>query len=189
MPLLRQGGTLHTRGMASQSPVGPSLKTIPEGDDRERLVCADCGYISYENPKIIVAAVCTWQDQVLICKRAIEPCIGTWTIPAGYMELGETTAEGAAREVLEEAGARINVTGLIGVFEIPRISQIYIVHRAEMTDPDISAGFESEAVKLVAWADIPWDDLSFPSITWALRQYQESAGPVHAVHEPEKKNG
>ena len=175
--------------MTSRSPIGPSVKTIPEGDDRVRLVCTDCGYIKYENPKIIVGAVCAWQDRILICKRAVEPRVGTWTIPAGYMEMGETTAEGAAREVLEEAGARIKVTGLLGVFEIPRISQIYVVHRAEMTGPKISAGVESEAVKLVAWPDIPWDELSFPSITWALRQYEEKGGPAHVVHGSEKKVG
>jgi ADP-ribose pyrophosphatase YjhB (NUDIX family) len=175
--------------MASQPPIGPSLKTIPDGDDRERLVCGDCGYIAYENPKIVVGAVCIWQDQILMCKRAIEPRVGTWTIPAGYMEMGETTAEGAAREVLEEAGALIEVTGLLGVFEIPRISQIYVVHRADMTGPQIFAGTESEAVKLVAWADIPWDELSFPSITWALRQFEEKVGPAHVVHGSEKKTG
>ena len=91
--------------MVSERKIGPSVETVPEGEDRIRLVCPDCGYISYENPKVVVGAVCVWQDRFLICRRAIEPRQGRWTIPAGYLELGETTADGARREVQEEAGA------------------------------------------------------------------------------------
>lgn len=167
---------------------GPRLREIPAGDDRERLTCPDCGYIAYENPKVIAGAVCTWEDQgedrVLLCRRAIEPRRGFWTIPAGFLELGETMAEGAVREVWEEARAEVAIDGLLGVFEIPHISQIYVVFRARMTSPAHAAGPESEATQLVAWEDIPWDDLAFPSIRWSLERYREaSEGPHFSTHD------
>ena len=163
---------------------GPSVRVIPEGDDRLRLTCPDCGFIAYENPKIVVGAVCTWGDQILLCKRAIEPRIGYWTIPAGYMELNETFAEGAAREAWEEAETRIRITGVLGIYEIPRISQVYVLHRAEMITPEFGPGPESEEVKLVDWEDIPWDQLAFPSVTWALNHFR-SGGETAFVRHPE----
>ena len=156
---------------------GPSVKQVPPGDDRERLVCPDCGYIAYDNPRIIAAAVPVWEDKILICRRAIQPRKGYWTIPAGFLELGETTAEGAKREAWEEARADIEIEGLIGIYEIPRISQVYVVHKARMTSPDCAPGPESEDVALVAWDDIPWDDMAFPSITWSLERFREGLGP------------
>ena len=152
---------------------GPSIHRVPDGDDRPRLTCPDCGYIAYDNPKIVAGAVCTWEGRILLCKRAIEPRLGYWTIPAGYLELNETTAEGAARETWEEARARINITGVLGVYEIPRISQVYVIHTADMLSADFAPGPESEDVVLVDWADIPWDELAFPSITWALKYYRD----------------
>ena len=163
--------------MGDDRKAGPTVRAVPPGDDRERLVCPDCGYVAYDNPKVVVAAVCTWQGSFLICRRAIEPRKGFWTIPAGYMELNETTAEGARREAWEEARADVEIDGLIGIYEIPRISQIYVIHRARMTAPDFSAGPESEDVVLAAWEDIPWGDLAFPSIVWALERFREGSGP------------
>ncbi len=156
---------------------GPSVKQVPPGDDRERLVCPDCGYIAYDNPKVVVGAVCVWEEKVLICRRAIEPRKGFWTIPAGYLELNETTAEGAIREAWEEARAEIEIDGLIGIYEIPRISQVYVVHHGRMTAPGHAAGPESEDVILAPWQDIPWDDLAFPSIKWSLERFRDGLGP------------
>jgi ADP-ribose pyrophosphatase YjhB (NUDIX family) len=163
--------------MADETKAGPSVRTVPPGDDRERLVCPDCGYVAYDNPRVIVGAVCTWQDKTLICRRAIPPRKGFWTIPAGYLEIGETTAEGAKREAWEEAHARIEIVGLIGVYEIPRISQVYVLHRAELTAPDVACGPESDEVKLIGWDDVPWDSLAFPSITWALERFRQGLAP------------
>lgn len=164
---------------------GPSVETIPEGDNRTRLVCPDCGYIEYANPKIIVGAVCTWQDRILLCKRAIAPALGLWTIPAGFMELSETTAEGAAREVWEEAQAVVVIEDLIGLYEIPHISQVNVIYRARMTTPEYAAGAETEAVDLFAWERIPWDELAFPSVNWSLERYRAGLGPsVQAASRP-----
>ena len=156
---------------------GPSIKTIPEGDTRTRLVCPDCGYIEYSNPKIVVGAVCMWEDRVLLCRRAIEPRLGSWTIPAGFMELGETTAEGAARETWEEARARVRVDDLLGVYEIPWISQVHVLYRAQLIAPNYAAGEESLEVCLLPWSDVPWNDLAFPSVRWALERYRVAGGP------------
>jgi len=152
---------------------GPSLKIIPEGDDRERLVCPDCGFIDYQNPRIVVGAVCTWEDQFLLCRRAIEPSLGKWTFPAGFMELNETVAEGAAREAREEAGVEVEIQDIIGVYEVPEVGHVMIMHRAPMTSPDFKAGFESLEVALFSWDDIPWDDLAFPSVRWTLQRFHE----------------
>ena len=143
------------------------MESVPEGDNRTRLVCPDCGYIQYDNPKVVVGAVCTWEDRILLCRRAIEPRLGYWTFPAGFLELDESTAEGAAREVWEEAQAKVELDGLIGVYDIPHISQVYVVYRAHMTTPEFAPGPESQDVALFDWGDIPWDDLAFSSIAWA----------------------
>ena len=135
--------------MSGESKAGPTVRMVPEGDDRERLVCLDCGHIHYENPKITVGAVCTWEDKLLLCRRAIEPRPGFWTIPAGYLEESETTAEGAAREIWEEARARVKMDGLFGIYEIPHISQIYMIYRARMIAPDCAPGPESADAALV----------------------------------------
>ena len=137
---------------------GPVTKLVPEGDERERLVCTDCGFINYINPKIVVGAVVTWEDKFLLCKRAIEPRIGYWTLPAGFMEEGESTQDGAAREAWEEANARIEIGPLLGVYNIPRISQVQMIYRARLLSPDVSPGIESEDVGLFTWDEIPWDE-------------------------------
>ena len=159
------------------------VKMIPDGDNRFRMTCPDCGYIAYENPKLVVGAVCTWKDKLLLCKRAIEPRVGYWTIPAGYLEANETFAEGATREAWEEAQTRIKITGVLGIYEIPRISQVYIIHRAELTEPTFAPGLESEEVILIDWKDIPWDELAFPSVTWALKHYQTGGDFVFICHQ------
>jgi len=150
-----------------------SLK-IPDGDDRERPVCGKCGFVDYENPKIVVGSVATWEDQILLCKRAIEPRLGYWTLPAGYLELGETVEEGAVREAYEEARANLRLDRLLATYSVPRISQIQIMFRATLKTPDISAGPESEAVGLFNWDDIPWEEIAFPTVGWALRHYYET---------------
>jgi len=154
---------------------GPSVLTVPEGDNRERMVCPDCGFINYENPKIVVGAVCLWQEQFLLCRRAINPRRGYWTLPAGYLELNESTMAGAMREAWEEAEARITIDGLLAVYDIPRISQVQIIYRARLDAPEFAAGAESLEVKLFAWNEIPWHELAFPSVRWALEHYRDCA--------------
>ena len=163
---------------------GPSVKTIPAGDNRTRLVCPDCGYIEYANPKIVVGAVCTWDEKVLLCRRAIEPQRGLWTIPAGFMELGESTSEGAIREVWEEACAHVAIEGLVGVYEIPRISQLQMIYRAVMIGPAHAPGAESLDVGLFAWEGIPWDTLAFPSVGWALEAFRAGGPPAFHMAGP-----
>lgn len=153
---------------------GPIDRRIPEGDSRERLVCPDCGFINYENPKVVVGSVAIWDGRILMCRRAIEPRRGYWTLPAGYLELGETTTEGAVREAWEEAEARIEIDQLLAVYSIPRIGQVQLMYRARLVSEAIAAGVESEEVGLFGWEDIPWSDIAFPSVGWALRHYAET---------------
>jgi ADP-ribose pyrophosphatase YjhB (NUDIX family) len=152
---------------------GPSVTIVPDGDNRERLVCPDCGFINYENPKIVVGSVVRCDDRILLCRRAIEPRHGFWTLPAGYLELNESTAEGAMREAWEEAQARIAIDGLLAVYDIPRISQVQLIYRARLIDPMIGAGSESLEVRLFRWEEIPWHDLAFPSVKWSLDHFHE----------------
>ena len=156
------------------SPAGPSVRAVPEGDTRERLICAECGFVRYDNPKIVVGSVATWQGRVLMCRRAIEPRRGRWTLPAGYLELNETTEAGAAREAMEEACARIEIERLLAVYSIPRISQVQLIYRARLASPEIAAGVESLEVALFALDDIPTQDIAFPSVHWALGHYRDS---------------
>lgn len=149
------------------------VRQVPEGDTLPRLVCTECGFVHYENPKLVVGTVCGWEDKILICRRAIEPRRGFWTVPAGYMELNETTVEGALREAWEEACARIEIDALLAVYSIPRISQVQLIYRARLISPDVAPGPESEDVRLVTWQEIPWEDLAFPSVRWALNHYRE----------------
>ncbi|MFP6745693.1 MAG: NUDIX domain-containing protein, partial [Alphaproteobacteria bacterium] len=141
----------------------------------ERLVCEACDFIFYENPVVVVGAVCTLDDRILLCRRAIEPRKGFWTIPAGYLELKETTAEGAMRETREEALAEIEIEALLAVYNIPRLSQVQIIYAARLLSPDVAPGSESLEVRLSAWDDIPWDNLAFPSVHWALDNYKTYA--------------
>jgi ADP-ribose pyrophosphatase YjhB (NUDIX family) len=152
---------------------GPRILKIPEGDNRERKVCPDCGFIDYENPKIVVGSVVTRGEQVLLCRRAIEPRKGYWTIPAGYLELHETPEDGARREAQEEAEATIEIDGTLAVYAIPRLSQVQLIYHARLVS-NVAPGPESLEVKLFGWDEIPWRDLAFPSVHWSLRQYREA---------------
>lgn len=147
---------------------------IPDGDDRERLVCDTCGFVDYKNPHIVVGSVVAHEGRILMCRRAIEPRKGYWTLPAGYMELHETTEEGAAREAREEACAQIEIEALLAVYNIPRISQVQLMFKARLADPAIAPGPESLEVALYSWEDIPWGALAFPSVRWALGHYRET---------------
>jgi ADP-ribose pyrophosphatase YjhB (NUDIX family) len=144
---------------------------VPHDDDRERHVCAECGHIHYLNPKIVVGTIPVWGEQILLCKRAIEPRYGKWTLPAGFMEEGETIEEGAARETLEEAKARVDIEQLYVTLSLPQISQVYMLFRARLVDLDFGAGPESLEVRLFSEHEIPWDELAFRTIGEALKHY------------------
>lgn len=146
---------------------------VPPGDNRERHVCSDCDTVHYVNPRIVTGCLPVWQDQVLLCLRAINPRRGYWTLPAGFMENGETIAAGAARETVEEANARVSDLELYTVFSLPHISQAYMFFRAQLCDLEFSSGEESLDVRLFKEDEIPWDNLAFPVITQSLQFYFE----------------
>jgi ADP-ribose pyrophosphatase YjhB (NUDIX family) len=147
----------------------------------ERQVCTTCGYVAYDNPKIVVGAVVAEAGRVLLCRRAIEPRTGFWTLPAGYLELNETTAEGAQREAQEEAGASITLDGILAIYNISRIGQVQVIYRATLAAPGIYAGTESLEVGFFAWDDIPWDRIAFPTVKWALQAWRDAGpGPLGA---------
>ena len=156
---------------------------VPEGDTHERAVCPACGAIHYQNPKIIAGTLPFWGDQVLLCKRAIEPRRGYWTLPAGFMENAETAEDGAARETMEEANATIENASLYTVFSLPHISQVYMFFRSDLVGPAFSSGPESLEVELFSEADIPWDELAFPVVGKTLKHYfadrDSQIFPVH----------
>ena len=144
---------------------------IPHGDDRERHVCADCGHVHYLNPKLIVGTLPVWQDKILLCKRAIEPRYGFWTLPAGFMEEGESLEEGAARETLEEANARVTIEQLYVTLSVPQIAQVYLLFRASLNDLDFSSGTESLEVRLFSEEEIPWGEIAFRTIELTLKHF------------------
>ncbi len=154
----------------------------PAGDSLERDVCNHCGLISYDNPKIVVGSVVTFENKFLLCRRAIEPRKGFWTLPAGFMEHGETTEDGAKREAREEANVEITLRNLLAIYSIPRLSQVQIMYCAEMLTPEFSAGPESLEVALFSFEEIPWAELAFPSVHWALMQFNGVKG--HDVFAP-----
>ena len=138
------------------------IEKIPAGDNRPRFVCDDCDTIHYQNPRIIAGCLPIYDDKVLLCKRAIEPRYGLWTLPAGFMENGETSEEAAIRETWEEALARVNVHGIYTLFNLPHINQVYMIFRADLLDLDFGAGEESLEVELFEESTIPWTELAFP---------------------------
>jgi ADP-ribose pyrophosphatase YjhB (NUDIX family) len=166
---------------------------VPEGDNRPRDVCDSCGYIAYSNPKVVVGSVLVEAGRVLLCRRAIEPRRGFWTLPAGYLEHGETLEEGAAREASEEAGAAIRVDGILAVYSISRIGQVQVIFRSRFHGPPLFApGPESLDTRLFAWDEVPWPDLAFPSVHWALGAWREVGdGPLAApaTNPPSDKRG
>jgi len=146
-------------------------QAIPEGDNRPRHICPECGTIHYANPKMVVGCLPEWEDRLLLCRRAIEPRYGLWTLPAGFMELNETAEEGAARETLEEANARVEVTGLYTLFNLPHVDQVYLLFRSRLQDLDFGPGSESLEVALFDEHRIPWDSIAFKVVEETLRLY------------------
>ena len=144
---------------------------IPEGDNRQRYVCDNCHTIHYQNPRIVVGSLPVYEDKVLLCRRAIEPRKGFWTLPGGFMENGESTLEGALRETWEEAQARLNVHGLYRMFDLPHIDQLYIFYRGDVIDGKFAPGPESTEVALYAEEDIPWEELAFLVVRETLKEY------------------
>lgn len=140
------------------------IQRIPPGDTLPRFVCERCGTIHYENPKVIVGCVCEWEGKILLCRRAIEPRYGLWTVPAGFLENGETTAAGAQRETLEEANARVAIDTLFALYNLPHINQIYMLFRGRLLDTDFSPGEESLETRLVSEAEVPWSELAFATV-------------------------
>jgi ADP-ribose pyrophosphatase YjhB (NUDIX family) len=151
-------------------------REVPEGDNMERDVCSTCGFVHYVNPKIVTGSVVRHEGRILLCRRAIEPRIGYWTLPAGFMEVGETAEQAAMREAREEANAEIVIDRLLAVYTIPRIAQVQIMYLAHFGEAVYSAGPESLEVKLASWDEIPWEDLAFPTVRWALEQYRSVEG-------------
>lgn len=148
-----------------------TAEKIPLGDHQVRRVCTQCNTIHYVNPKVICGALALWEDKVLLCRRAIEPRYGLWTLPAGYMELFETMEQGAARETREEVEAEVNIQQLYCMYNIPRIGQIYVLFKAELVNGEFGAGEETIESRLFSEDEIPWNDLAFPSVERTLRHY------------------
>ena len=156
---------------------------VPPGDTLPRHVCDACHTIHYLNPRMVVGCIVEWEDRILLCKRAIEPRYGYWTVPAGFMENGETTQAGAARETLEEAQARVEVGPLYALYSIPHINQVYILFRARLLDLDYGPGAETLETKLVDEQDVPWDDIAFATVRNTLRHYYaDRRSGRYAVH-------
>ncbi|MGE0311063.1 MAG: NUDIX hydrolase [Lautropia sp.] len=149
----------------------PLERRVPDGDNRPRYTCPGCMAIHYQNPRIVVGTVCTWGDRILLCKRAIEPRYGRWTLPAGFMELGETMAEGATRETTEEAGAVIELDGLYSAIDVINAEQVHVFYRARMLSETLDPGVESLEAKLFDEDAIPWDELAFRTVTQTLRWF------------------
>ncbi len=156
---------------------------VPEGDTRLRAICTKCAEIHYVNPKMVLGTIPVWGDQVLLCRRAIEPRRGLWTLPAGFMEINESTAQGAMRETMEEAGARVELGPLFSVFDIPHVDQVHIFYLAKLKDLDYAAGPESLEVRLFREDEIPWDSIAFRTITATLKFYfHDRRKGVMSVH-------
>jgi ADP-ribose pyrophosphatase YjhB (NUDIX family) len=173
-----------------RKPLEPSFSLkVPPGEDRERRVCDRCGFIDYVNPRIVVGAVAAWCEKgspfgpdavgleevrLLLCRRAIMPRRGYWTLPAGFMEEGETVADATRREATEEAGVELELDQVLCLYDIPGRSQVQIIHRARLNSPRLDPGVETQQAVLFAWKDIPWKALAFYSVSWALLAFEES---------------
>ncbi|MFZ6774686.1 NUDIX hydrolase [Undibacterium sp. SXout7W] len=160
----------------------PVVLMIPADDTRERHVCPNCGTIHYQNPKMVIGSIPAWEVdgevQVLLCKRAIEPRYGYWTLPAGFMENNETTSQAAQRETEEEAGANIALHELFSILNVPHVHQVHLFYRATLLDLDYKAGTESLEVALFKEKDIPWEDIAFPTVSHTLRYFFEDLKQV-----------
>ncbi len=144
---------------------------IPPEDNRPRAICKGCSKIHYVNPKVVVGSMSTWGNKILLCRRAIDPRKGFWTLPAGFMEIGESTSEGAKRETVEESGADVELKELFAVFDIPSFNQVHIFYLARMRSDKLKPGVESLEAKLFSEEDIPWSELSFNSVKKALELF------------------
>ena len=151
----------------------PVVYRVPQDDNRERAICGVCEHIHYENPLNVVGTIPVWEDRVLLCRRNIEPRHGFWTLPAGFMELGETTEAGAIRETDEEAGARIELQGLFSLLNVVRAGQVHLFYRARLCDVQFAPGPETIEVRLFAESEIPWNDLAFRTVRATLEHFYE----------------
>ncbi len=160
----------------------PVEQRIPAGDNRHRFVCPNCKTIHYQNPRIVAGTVPVWENRILLCRRAIEPRHGYWTLPAGFMENSETTIEAAVRETLEEALAEVTIEGLYTIIHVPHIDQVHMFYRASITNGHFGAGEESLESALFTIDEIPWDELSFPTVRRTLEHFvadiQSDAYPI-----------
>ncbi|MDO5057136.1 MAG: NUDIX hydrolase [Lautropia sp.] len=150
----------------------PTRLTTPEGDNRPRQVCTRCHTVHYVNPRIVAGTVCLWEDRILLCRRAIEPRHGKWTLPAGFLEVGETMAEGALRETLEEAGAHASTeTTLFSLLDVPHAEQVHVFFMTQLLHPRLDPGVESLEARLFEESEIPWDDIAFSTVATTLRWF------------------
>lgn len=162
---------------------GSVFSRVPPGDHLPRDVCTNCGLIHYQNPRIVAGCVAEWEGKILMCRRAIEPRLGLWTLPAGYLENGETVQEGAAREAREESLADVEVGSLISVVNVLCSQQVTMLFRAQLKHPKIGIGAETLEVKLVDPREIPWDKLAFGSVQFTLERYlSDRALGVEGLH-------
>lgn len=165
---------------------------IPEGDNRERYVCADCETIHYSNPNVVVGTLPVFENKIILCKRAIEPRVGSWTLPAGFLENKESLLEGAWRETKEETQADVKMKELLAIFNIPQISQIYVIYKAEILENSYGPTSESLDVKLFSKDEIPWDELAFPFVPKAINHYfnnmDKNEVPLHIEDIVRKKS-
>lgn len=156
---------------------------VPDGDNRPRHVCPACSEILYQNPRVVVGTLCTWEDRILLCRRAIEPRYGLWTLPAGFLELGESVADGAIRETDEEAGARIEIGPVYSMIDVLHAGQVHIFYRARMTSDVLDPGPESLEARLFPPSEIPWDTLAFKTVIqtlkWFIEDRQTDRFPLH----------
>lgn len=166
----------------------PVQRCVPPGNDRPRYICDSCRIVHYENPSMVVGCIPEWKDRILLCRRAIKPRHGFWTLPAGFLEKGETLAEAAERETREEAGARIEILAPFALFDLPHVSQVHLIFRARLLAPDFTKGRESLEVRLFSEKEIPWDEIAFSSSRESLRFYfsdrPEGIFPLHTGQLP-----
>lgn len=155
----------------------PVEHAIPQGEDRIRAICNSCETVHYQNPRVITGTIPVWKGKVLLCRRNIQPRIGLWTLPAGFLELNETSEEGAIRETWEESQAKVNVHRLHGVYNIPRVNQIYMLYLAELTTPKFAPTPESSEVQLFSTEEFPWDQLAFKVVEQSLKNFLLDSSP------------
>jgi ADP-ribose pyrophosphatase YjhB (NUDIX family) len=153
---------------------GPRIKKIPDGDTRERLTCPECDHIAYENPKVVNVLIATFEGEILLARRDIDPRKGYWTLPGGYMENGETPNEGALREAFEEAGAKGKPGPLVAICQPPKKNEVIMVFRTELSAREAEAKTETQEVKFFKWEDIPWKELAFPFVGEALHAWNKT---------------